>query len=230
MPTGNAIQSASPVVASSINVLTTAGDLLIENATPANARLPVGATGQLLGISAGLPAWQTVSWQPSDSGLIAWAYDPVSASSASNQPAAGQVVGVKMRVPAGTITNLWVGLNSAGSGLTAGQNFAGLYNSAGTLLSATADQSTAWTSGFTAVSMALTAAQVVAAGYVYVCWFANGTTIPKFQWANSANVLNANINTGATARFVHGPGGQTTSMPASLSPGASGDGYWAAVN
>ncbi len=59
MATGNAIQSAAPVAASSITVLTTAGDLLIENATPANARLPVGTAGQMLGLSGSplLPAW-----------------------------------------------------------------------------------------------------------------------------------------------------------------------------
>lgn len=37
--------------------LTTAGDLLYENATPAPARLAAGAAGQVLGMSSGLPAW-----------------------------------------------------------------------------------------------------------------------------------------------------------------------------
>jgi len=39
-------------------VLTTAGDLLYENATPAPARLAVGSAHQFLGVSGGLPAWQ----------------------------------------------------------------------------------------------------------------------------------------------------------------------------
>lgn len=55
-----AIQSpfqATAGTAASLNVLTTAGDMLIENATPANARLPVGAANQMIGISAGAPAW-----------------------------------------------------------------------------------------------------------------------------------------------------------------------------
>jgi hypothetical protein len=43
------------------SLLTTAGDLLIENATPAAARLPVGTAGQVLGVSGGLPAWQTAT-------------------------------------------------------------------------------------------------------------------------------------------------------------------------
>jgi hypothetical protein len=37
--------------------LTTAGDLLIMNATPAPARLALGAASQHIGISGGLPAW-----------------------------------------------------------------------------------------------------------------------------------------------------------------------------
>jgi hypothetical protein len=41
----------------SLGVLTTAGDLIIENATPAPARLPVGTAGQSLQVAAGLPAW-----------------------------------------------------------------------------------------------------------------------------------------------------------------------------
>ena len=37
--------------------LTTAGDLLFTNSTPALARLPLGGANQFLGISGGLPAW-----------------------------------------------------------------------------------------------------------------------------------------------------------------------------
>ena len=37
--------------------LTTAGDILFANSTPALARLPIGGTNQFLGISGGLPAW-----------------------------------------------------------------------------------------------------------------------------------------------------------------------------
>jgi hypothetical protein len=43
----------------SLGVLTTAGDLIIENATPAPARLAIGSAGQSLQVSSGLPAWAT---------------------------------------------------------------------------------------------------------------------------------------------------------------------------
>ncbi len=41
--------------------LTTAGDVLYMNATPAVARLPIGATGQVLTVASGVPSWQTLS-------------------------------------------------------------------------------------------------------------------------------------------------------------------------
>jgi hypothetical protein len=46
-----------PVSFASISPLTTGGDLLYENATPAPVRLPVGSAGQALGVSGGVPAW-----------------------------------------------------------------------------------------------------------------------------------------------------------------------------
>jgi hypothetical protein len=46
--------------------LTTAGDLLITNSTPAPARLPVGSTGQLLGVSGGLPSWTSLDATAAD--------------------------------------------------------------------------------------------------------------------------------------------------------------------
>lgn len=40
------------------NPMTTAGDIIIENAVPAPARLAIGSAGQVLGVSGGLPAWE----------------------------------------------------------------------------------------------------------------------------------------------------------------------------
>lgn len=44
-----------------LSPLTTAGDLIYENNTPAPARLPIGTNGQYLFVSSGLPAWTNVS-------------------------------------------------------------------------------------------------------------------------------------------------------------------------
>jgi hypothetical protein len=41
--------------------MTTAGDMIYENSTPAAARLPIGINGQVLTVSGGFPAWTTLS-------------------------------------------------------------------------------------------------------------------------------------------------------------------------
>jgi hypothetical protein len=44
-----------------LSPMTTAGDMLFENATPVAARLAIGTTGQVLTVVGGLPAWTTVA-------------------------------------------------------------------------------------------------------------------------------------------------------------------------
>lgn len=41
-----------------LSPLTMAGDILFENSTPSNTRLPIGSTGQILTVVSGLPTWQ----------------------------------------------------------------------------------------------------------------------------------------------------------------------------
>jgi hypothetical protein len=43
-----------------VNPMTTKGDLIYENATPAATRLPIGSSGQVLSVVSGLPAWATL--------------------------------------------------------------------------------------------------------------------------------------------------------------------------
>jgi hypothetical protein len=43
-------------------ILTTAGDMIYENATPTVARLPIGTAPEVLGVSGGLPAWVTPNY------------------------------------------------------------------------------------------------------------------------------------------------------------------------
>lgn len=44
-----------------ISPMTTAGDIIYENATPGAARLPIGSTGNFLTVSSGIPAWTSVT-------------------------------------------------------------------------------------------------------------------------------------------------------------------------
>lgn len=170
-------------------------------------------------------------WAPEDHGYITWAFDAVACASTGATPTAGTLQLVRLHVPvATTITNVVLFADTAGATLTSGQNFAALYTSAGSLLAATADQTTAWgTSGLK--TMALTAAQAVSAGDYYVGFYANGTTTPAFARAVKGNsILNAGLSN-ASSRWATGATGLTTAMPASAGTlASSSNGYWAALS
>lgn len=58
---GGTGQATANAAFAALSPMTTAGDLIYENATPLPARLPIGSSGQVLTVSAGLPAWATPS-------------------------------------------------------------------------------------------------------------------------------------------------------------------------
>lgn len=157
-----------------------------------------------------------------DHGLLSWNYDPAMCGAGSTGTTAGTVYLMKIKIVnrSTVVTNVLMSVTAAGATLTAGQNFAGLYNSSGTLLSATADQTTAWgTTGLK--TMALSAPQTLAVGNYYVAVVANGTTPPSFM--RGADISSSGVNAGLTAstgRFVTGPTAQTT-LPASITMGSN---------
>lgn len=146
------------------------------------------------------------TFYPDDQGLLAWSYDFVSASPTATAPGAGvvQMIKIAVRRPV-TITNVLLDIVATGT-LTAGQNFAGLYSASGTLLSATADQTTAWgTTGLK--TMALSAAQAVLPGYYYVAFVMNGTPATVAR-ASGVTGSGASLSAGLTAsngRWLTGP-------------------------
>lgn len=156
-------------------------------------------------------------WYPSDQGFLAWSTDPI-ANFGNTAPALGVVtmVAVPLRQTA-TVSRIILSIPSgvAGVTLTAGQNFAGIYNSAGTRVGVTADQASNWQS--TGVKdMPLTVAANLTAGMYYVAVVTNGATGPAFarQTSDSQGSLNANL-TAATFRVSTILTGQT-SLPASI--------------
>lgn len=174
--------------------------------------------------------------QPStaqDQDMIQWTFDP-----ASNMVATAITSGtvnmakVWIRQP-GTINALGVAIGTVGTGLTAGQNFAGLYDQAGTRLGQTADQTAAWgTVGYK--QMALTAPVVIATpGAYYVAILSNaGTATPAFARGSAltASIANANL-TATNGRFTTGPAAQT-SLPASITMASrtlTGNALWVSV-
>lgn len=171
------------------------------------------------------------TWGPDDHGLITAVADPALMQN-SQAPAggAGVLQLVRLHLPvAATITNVCLWVSTGGSGLTSGQCFAGLYTTSGNLLSATADQSTAWTSTGLK-SMALSSSQALTAGDYYVGFFANGTTLPSFLRGVGSSAGNLGLSA-ANARFATAATGNTTSMPPSAGTltGASAA-FWAGLS
>lgn len=167
-------------------------------------------------------------YQPTDHGLISWAFDPACIV-ANGIPTSGVQSLIRLPIDeATTITNIALGIITAGATLTSGQCFASLYQG-GNLLASTADQSAAWVSTGAKI-MALTAPQAVVAGFVYVGLYSNGTTNPAFGRGPSNPI--ANVGFGSNYRFAQNPTtGLTTTPPSTTGTvTASNNTFWAGVS
>lgn len=158
------------------------------------------------------------SWVPTDQGLTAWTFDPAACSSAGTTLSAGFIYLFELILrQAATINRVHAVLGSAGSGLTANQCLAGLYDSGGARVGITADQSTAWASAGNK-AMSLTAPYAAAAGRYYVAMLFNGTTSPSLACGSTHGATftpgNANLAAG-TYRFCRSASGQTA-LPSSI--------------
>lgn len=170
---------------------------------------------------------------PAEQNVIAWTWDPATTITGSI-PTTGTVNMAKIwiRQPA-LINNVALTVVTAGVTLTAGQNFAGLYDSLGNQVGVTVDQTVAW--GTTGLKdMPLTVPYNAAVGAYYVTFVANGTTAPSFGRGSSLAAGGATVNIGLTAvdaRYATGPVAQT-SLPASIVMAArtiDTRAWWAAV-
>jgi len=162
-------------------------------------------------------------WMPSDQGYVTWSVDPANASN-STVLTAGVMALTRVAVrtqPGGTVTvtNIEAGVNVAGVTLTAGQNFAALYNPLGTRVGVTADQSATWNS-IGHKTMAISGGPIVLGpGYYWVAFLSNGTTPPQMLRASQAAANSVNSRTtAATTRFGTFGAAQTVT-PASITPG-----------
>ncbi len=154
-----------------------------------------------------------------DFSLLAFNFEPHIAGATSTPLAvAGTVYGSRLYLPkAALVTNIEMSIITAGVTLTSGQCFAGLFNAAGTLLSATANQSVAWTTTGPK-TMALSAAQSCAVGYYDVCFFFNGTTGPAFHRVGAigtAQFQNGKLS-GAALKYFTADTARTTAFASPL--------------
>lgn len=136
-------------------------------------------------------------WLPEDLGAVAWSYDPVSCSTGSAM-VAGTLYLSRLRLrraAPGTTLLMWV--QAVGVTLTAGQCFAGLWRSDGTLVGISADQSAAWQSLGLKNTPLVGGPFPLAAGDYYAGAWSNGVTPPAFfRSTNSGGLPNMGSLTG----------------------------------
>lgn len=166
-----------------------------------------------------------------DHGYSAWTQDPATCP-ASGTTASGIVYLSKIKVVNRSTVVSTVAYAASGSpaGMTSGQNFVGIYSSAGALLATSVDQTTNFGSAG-AKTATLASPVTLAVGYYYVAFLTNGTTPPTFMGGSNSfqTGLNAGLTTG-TARSLSS-GTAQTALPASitLSSGTmNGNLRWAA--
>lgn len=174
------------------------------------------------------------NFESADAGFLAWTYDSSIANGGTDAAMTSGTVYLSqfiVRQPI-TATNIAVYVTQIGGTLTSGQNFLGIYNSAGTRMGVTADQTTAWgTTGYK--SAALTAPVALTPGKYWVAYLGNGTTPTRF--ARAAGILNATLYNGTLGtgqlRYASNATAQT-SLPSSITPSsntATNLPVWAAI-
>lgn len=222
--TANISTNTSNITTNTSNITTLQGQM-----TTANTNIATNTTN----ITSLTNATDALEWQPDDQGFFGWTSDPILAGSTGSSLTAGTVfmnaVPVRKNVTLNTIS---VQIITAGATLTASQNFAGVYNAAGTLVAVTADQSSNWTStGYKAMNV--TTPVALTPGIYYVALLANGTTPPQMARGNvvSGAWYNANLSN-ATLRTSTGGTGLTglTSLPSTVTMSNRGSGATALWN
>ena len=178
-----------------------------------------------------LNADETVGWDADALNYKAMNYDPMLCTTQTALTTDGTVYVQKLWVPVGTLTNIVVVVGTAGATLTAGQNFAGLYDDSKNSVRFTADQSTPWVStGLKTMALTSTYSNTVAR-YMYVVLWANGTTRPAFSRSPGNNAALNGALSAANARWASADTGRTTTGPATLGAfTATTNPYWVAIS
>lgn len=162
-----------------------------------------------------LSTTNVATFNQADQNLLAWTQDPATVSSGFTL-ATGVVYLSKIKITSRStvVSNILYGVTTLGSALTAGQCFVGLYNSSGTLLVSSADQSGVMNT--TGLKTTAITPQTLAVGSYYVAFLANGTgTLPSVAGGGGiSSAVNAGLTTG-TSRFLNTAAGNTA-LPATI--------------
>lgn len=216
-----------PLYRTTFPSLSAADDISVGDDLSVTGDMTVGGTGQVTGFFNG-------EAHPVDHNLVAWTYDPSHAVN-NIQLTGGTVYLAKLHITRSvSVTKLYWWMSVAGATPTAGQNFGGLYSSAGArLVTADADATVAASAGLQ--SLTITSTALTAGTFVWAALVFNATTRPTVQYATGATGALAVCNTGLTAAaFRYATAGTSqTSLPASITPASNSGsliaGPWMAV-
>jgi len=169
---------------------------------------------------------------PADHNAIAWTGDP-GHSMGTTVPTTGVLHMVRLMIREEvTLTSVAYLVTTAGSGLTAGQNFIGLYDSTGALLRSTADQTVNF--GGAAFRQANWSTPVlVPVGAYWVAFLVNGTTAPTLgrylSWTPAPEILNVGLTVTTARSATSGAGLTALPTPVTMSARTLSGTNWVAV-
>jgi hypothetical protein len=212
---GNASTFVGTVTAQD-GITVSAQDLVVST-----GNLSVG--GNALGVS-----------QPADNNLLAWTYDPSMATTGALLTNGTVYLSALYPARSTNVTKLYFHIGTAGVTATAGQNFVGLYNSAGTLLQSAGVDANVTTTGLQTVTIT---SQAVTAGSMYwVAMVFNAATAPTIVRGTGVTGVGSLVNVGLTAasfRFATNGTG-ATALASTITPAsnvtATFAGPWAAMS
>lgn len=167
---------------------------------------------------------------PREHGYAGWVYDSAHITSGKAGTAGTLYLAAVYISRSVTVSKIYWGINSAGSGATAGQNFVGLYKSDGTLLASAGVDSAVTATGMQTTTISATA---LTPGLYWVAFLFNATGMPQIYRAQDLNatLLNGGILSASSYRFATNGTG-LTALPSPITPSsntAAQFSYWAAL-
>jgi hypothetical protein len=173
---------------------------------------------------------------PGVNGLIAWNFDPQASAGSGSQLTGGTAYAQRIDTN-GTTTpsKAWIIITAAGSGASAGTNFLGLYNSAGTLLGTAATDSLVTASNAQSGTLTAVAGQSLAGltpGTYYVGVLFGAATMPTLlRGVNNGNFANfGTANAAGTYRQCVAGTAQTSLPTAATFTSSGNNSFWAGIS
>lgn len=170
--------------------------------------------------------------QATDIDLAAWSFPPW-ACFAQSATTGGRIYYSAVRLDAATaVTNVVVGVQTAGATLTADECWLALYDSAGTRLGLSESQDTALEATGRIEAAVFGSATTLQAGVYWVAILTNGSTQPTiYRGSNATGIFNGST---LPAAFGLSASGSQTEMPAtvdwSTDTTAGGTPYWVGLS